>query len=278
MHNFQNKNVVITGGSTGIGFSIAREFASRGSRLFLLARDREKLTAARDKLLTEFGTVSVETFAIDVADKPAVLDCLTTIGREKGGIHALIANAGMIRCGRFEDQTDEDLTGTLSVNYLGVTNAIRAAWPFLARETGHIAIVSSVAGYLGIIGQSTYAPTKFALTGLAECLRMEARDRGIHVTIIYPPDTKTPQLDYERLHTLPESLALSKSASVMEPGVVARQLVDGMQKGRFEVFCNLESRIIRIIRVVWPALYFSIVDKIVKKSRNGSEADRREAA
>jgi 3-dehydrosphinganine reductase len=269
MSKFSQKNVVITGGSTGIGLALAKQFAAIGSNLFLIARRESDLKDAQALLKKDFGAKTVEIFPSDVSDSAAIRGVMQTIGTQHGGIDVLISNAGTLRCGRFVDQSDEDLTYTLQVNYLGSAFAIRAAWPFLEKSGGQIGIVSSVAGYAGLIGYGSYSPSKFALSGLAEVLRMEGADSGIKTTIIYPADTQTPQLEYERAHTLPETIALSQNASIFTPEQIASKLIKGMEKGQFDVYCNFESRLIRILRGIWPAMLFSSVDGIVKKSRKG---------
>jgi 3-dehydrosphinganine reductase len=269
MSNFSQKNVVITGGSTGIGLALAKQFAGLGSNLFLIARSEPALKEAQALLKKDFGAKTVEIYPADVSDANAMRATMQTIGTQFGGIHALISNAGTLRCGRFVDQSDEDLLVTLQVNYLGGANAIRAAWPFLAQSKGQIGIVSSVAGYVGLIGYGSYSPSKFALSGLAEVLRMEGADVGIKTTIIYPADTQTPQLEYERANTLPETIALSANASIFKPEDIADKLIKGMEKGQFEVYCNFESRLIRFLRGALPGVFYSSVDGIVKKSRKG---------
>src|SRR5207247_815822 len=107
----------------------------------------------------------------------------------------------------------------------------------------------------------------FAMTGLAECLRMEFNDYKIPVTVIYPPDTNTPMYEREQQLTLPECKALSASAKVVEPEVVAEKFVDGIMKGRFEIYCNGESKLVRVLRGMAPKVFFGQVDGIVRKSR-----------
>jgi 3-dehydrosphinganine reductase len=142
---------------------------------------------------------------------------------------------------------------------------LKAALPFLKKQEGaQIGIVSSVAGYVGFFGSSGYGPTKFALIGLSECLRMEL---DIPLTVIYPPDTQTPKLEKERLHNLPETKAISQKAKVMQAGQVAKALLRGMQKGKFQVYCNAESRLIHFLRGFWPGILFSQLDGIVQKAR-----------
>ncbi len=266
---FRRKNVVITGGSSGIGLEIAGRFAGLGAQVWLLARSTDRLNQAVQTLRTEYGgQISVFSIAVDVTDEAAVTGAMNEIGEKHGGIHTLINNAGTMICGRFEDNSPEELAKVMDVNYGGMVNALKAAWPYLIHSgDGHIGFVSSVAGYLGAIGYSGYAPSKFAVTGLAECLRMEAAEYGLGVTIVFPPDTDTPMLAFEHENTLPESRALSKNASVLQPAHVATRFVEGIIRNHFEVFCNIESRFIRLVKIVWPTLYFRIMDRIVEKDK-----------
>jgi 3-dehydrosphinganine reductase len=266
---FFQQNIVITGGSSGIGLFTAIEFARLDARIFLLARSEAKLVEAARRIRQQTqGDVSVNVFPCDVGSRPDVEKIIHKIGREHGGIHTLINNAGMVVSDLFERLTSEELEQVMRVNYWGAVYALKAAWPYLQKaRQGHIGFVASVAGYLGLIGYSAYAPSKFAMTGLAECLRREAADCGIGTTIVFPPDTDTPMLQYEREHTIPESRALSRHARVMRPEEVARQFVHGIQRGKFEVICNRESRMARVVRVLFPRIYFHIVDDIVAKDR-----------
>jgi 3-dehydrosphinganine reductase len=265
MNRFLHQNILITGGSTGIGLAIAREFAQLGGRLFILARGQDQLNAAAASLRKEFPHVQVKTYAVDIADRQRVAEVIREIGDGHGGIHTVVNNAGISGQGRLEDQNLDKLHKVMEVNYFGALHVIKAAWPYLKQaRAGHIGFVSSIAGYIGLIGFSTYAPTKFALSGLAECLRMEAKAEGIGVTIVYPPDTKTDLLERERKNALPETVALSKSASLLEPEEVAAAFVEGIRKNRFEVYCNRRSVWIRRFRILLPRVYFSVLDRIAK--------------
>lgn len=264
-NQYAGKNVIITGGSSGIGFAIAKEFALRGSRLFLVARDLDRLKASADSLRNDCQANAVEVFSADVTDEQRIGEVMKEIGQRFGGIHVLILNAGITVHGKFEDIELEDLKAVMEVNYFGAITCLKAALPFLKeQENAQIGVVSSVAGYVGLFGYSGYAPTKFALIGLSECLRMEL---DIPLTVIYPPDTQTPMLEKERQHNLPETKAISQKAKVMQAGQVARALLQGMQKGKFEVYCNAESRLIHFLRGFWPGILFRQLDGIVQKTR-----------
>ena len=263
---FRDKTVVITGGSSGIGLAVAHEMLKQGAKVFLIARDRNRLATAAEELNRQYAGAFIKTYQADVSDKEAVRNAMKAIG-DGYSIDVLINSAGIIRCGRFEDIGLDSLEEVCRTNYLGALNSTMAALPYLKASRGHIAFISSVAGYMGLIGHTAYAPTKFAVTGLAEALRMELKDYAIRVSVIFPPDADTPMLEYERSHTLPESLSLSQRAKLVSAGLVAEKLVKGMEKGRFEIFCNAESRLLRAGKILFPRLYFRYLDHIVSTDR-----------
>lgn len=263
---YAGKVVVITGGSSGIGFAMANEFAKQKSKLILIARDKEKLTASTEVLKSMHPDTSVEFFSADVSDKNQITSVINEIGNSYGRIDVLINCAGIITCGRFADQPVEDLEKSLFINYLGSLCTSKASWPWLKKAKGHLSFVSSVAGYIGLIGYSSYAPTKFALSGLAECLRMEGKADDIKISIIYPPDTDTPFLRYERAHTLPESIALSKNIKVMSAEKVAGIYMRGLQKNKFDIYCDFSSRMVRVFKNNLPGLFNYFANRIIERS------------
>jgi 3-dehydrosphinganine reductase len=264
---FKDHNVVVTGGSSGIGLETARQLGRLGAQLHLLARDPEKLQAARRVLVEELGSSApVSVHVVDVTDRPAVNAAIQTIG-DAGGLAALVCNAGMMRVGRFEDLAIEDFEAALRTNYLGALYPALAAWPYLkAFGQARLGFVSSVAGYAGIYGYAAYAPTKFAMAGLAECLRMEGLSSGIRVTVVFPPDTDTPLLEYERAHAPAETRAITGSARQLSASTVAKKFVAGMVRGEFEVYCNRESRLIRLFKTLLPGSYYRMLDRLAAKA------------
>ena len=273
---FKNKNVLITGGSSGIGLAVAKEFGKNGANLFLIARNSERLKSAKNDISTSIPQVGkIELFPIDVSVQKEVEQAVQTIIEKHGGVDILINNAGISFCGRVEDQSSEQHEKLLKINYLGTLYSLKAVYPHLKTKPGsHIGFVSSVAGYLGVFGFSAYAASKFAMTGLAESIRNEAKDYEIGVTVIYPPDTDTPMYHQDIDSKLPECIALSENAKLVQPEEVARKFLKGILKNKFEVFCNTESRLIRMLRFVLPRVYFRAVDGIIEKDRR----KRRKAA
>lgn len=260
--------MLITGASSGIGLALAHEYADRGYTLFLMARDHKKLETAISLLKEKYPLCTFYAFTVDVSRESELSKACAQIGILVKQIDLLICNAGVMLCGRFESNQPETTHKAFETNYWGMHYSVFYFLPLLrASSRARVAFVSSVAGYTGLFGYSHYAPSKFAIAGLAECLRMEFRDFGITVSVIYPPDTETPMLEYESKTTLPECRALSKGARSLPVDHVANKIVKDIEKGKFEIYFNFESRLIRFLKGVVPALYYKIVDRIVVFSR-----------
>jgi len=268
MNSPQDKVVVITGGSSGIGYSTAKKLLEKGAIVCLIARDEHNLKKAAESLRGNSPANSVQYYPCDVSNYDHLKIVVEKIVEVNKGIDWVINNAGIGETGRFESQPVEVMQKVMNINYWGPAYLTLLSLPYLKKSKGAaIAFVSSVAGYVGLFGYTHYVPSKFAITGLAECLRMEFKDYNIPVTVIYPPDTFTPMHEKEKLTTLPECTALSANAKVVTPEFVADKFVDGLIKGKFEIYCNGESKLIRILRGIAPGMLFSQVDGIVKKSR-----------
>ncbi len=227
---------VISGGSSGIGLACARWLASRDIPVLLLARDETRLRSASAGLKRAFPRADVRTLALDVTDEEAC-NALARDMRAGAEFPAwLVTSAGQARPGRFLDLTSAQHRQQMEVNYFGTLNLVRAFTPLMtARGGGRIAMVSSGAALMGVTGYSAYGASKFAVRGLAEVLRIELASHGISVTIAYPPDTDTPQLEEEALNRPPETQAVAAGGGLATPDQVAHDIMSAAQAGRFAV-------------------------------------------
>jgi len=233
----RNRHVLITGGSSGIGLALARQCTAAGARVSLIARDPSKLAAATAAVRAENPAApEVFTAPVDVANEAALVIAIRAAETAHGPVDVLITSAGIARPGYFAKQPTSVHEQTMAVNYFGTLYAIRAVAPSMrARRSGSVVIVSSGAGLVGLFGYTAYAPSKFALRGLAESLRGELKPDGVAVTIVYPPDTDTPQLAEENLTKPRETKALTAAAGLWTADAVARATLDGVRRGRFSV-------------------------------------------
>lgn len=172
----QNKIVVITGASSGIGAAAAELFRREGAVVVCLARRTVQ---------------GIECISTDVADETAVRAAVAHIIEEHGKIDVLVNNAGMGISGAVEDTAIADARALFDVNFFGALNVVKAALPAMRAEGGSIINVSSVAAELSIPFQSFYSAAKAALSALSDALRNEVAPFGVKVTCVLPGDVHT---------------------------------------------------------------------------------------
>lgn len=223
----------VTGGSSGIGLAVAQQLATQGHDVALFARDPDKLADARAHILALAPAVSVQCFAVDVADRGAITDAVGQAVTALGAPTYAVASAGIAVPGLFVDQPLELHDQHMAVNYFGALNFAHAVTaPMRAAGKGRIGLVSSAAAYFGIYGYSAYAPSKFALSGLAQVLHLELDAHGISVTAIHPSDTDTPQLEAEKRTKPPATLEITEDGGLWSPEAVADRLIQAMNAGQ----------------------------------------------
>ena len=153
----------------------------------------------------------------------------------------------------------------IEVNYLGAVYVTQAALPaMLERRAGHIVNVCSAAGFLGMFGYTAYGASKYALRGFSDTLRAELRPRGIDVSIVFPPDTDTPQLAYDKAARPPEiDIILGQKVSVKSPEFVARAILDGIAHRRYIITPGLDTTFFYWLSGVVGPLQYRIMDGLV---------------
>lgn len=195
--SFVGLHVCITGGSEGLGLALAACFIKESANVSLLARTLSKLQTAQKKLEEVARTLAspsrIAIQAADVCDASTLRSAMEFVQSDMGPIDMLICNAGVAHPGRFLDLDADVYRSQMEVNYLGCVKSVKEVAPgMVERGSGNIVLISSAAGVIGIAGYSAYAPTKWALRGFADCLRMEMQAYGVGVHIAYPPDMVTP--------------------------------------------------------------------------------------
>jgi NADP-dependent 3-hydroxy acid dehydrogenase YdfG len=209
--------LLITGASTGIGAVTARRAVERGWRVALGARSEDKLS----RLAEELGEDNALAQACDVTEwhdqEALVAATLERFGR----LDAVFANAGFGAKRGFLEETPEQWRSMVLTNVLGVAYSIRSALPhFKEQKRGHFVLTSSVAGRRALPG-SLYSSTKWAVTGMGEALRQEVADTPIKVTLIEPGMVDTPFFDNPVSGALePDDIARAVLYSLDEPAHV----------------------------------------------------------
>lgn len=256
--SFAGKRVFITGGSSGIGKALAGLLIDEGAHVCIAARGQARLDEALAELRPRLGDPAqrLTSVALDVGDREAVdragPEILAALG---GRVDLLINNAGITYPAAMLDTPPELFDSIMRVNYFGTVHVTRALLPsMIAAGGGQVAIVSSLAGMIGIYGYSAYSASKFALVGFAECLRQDLLGHGIGVSVAFPPDTDTPQLAEENRIKPAQTRAIAGNVEVLSPEFVARAILVGIRKRRHWIIPGLGSKLSCFMARRFPAL------------------------
>ena len=253
---FANKRVFITGGSSGIGRAIAGQLAAQGAHVCIAARGQ----AALDETLAELRSLAASPeqvlfgHALDVGEREAVYASVGSVLERLGGLDLLINNAGITHPAAFFDTPDEIFDAMMRVNYFGTVQVTRACLPALIESRGQIAIVSSLAGVIGIYGYSAYGASKYALRGFAESLRHDLMQHGIDVTVIFPPDTDTPQLEQENRIKPAETRVLAGNVKPLSAAFVARATLEGLRRRKVHVMPGFGTKLVIFLAQRFPGV------------------------
>ncbi len=179
---FQNKVIIITGASSGIGLASAKLFASYGARLSLAARSLDKLEA----LAKEIGTDNVLCVKTDVSVEADCRNLIEQTVSRFGRIDILVNNAGLSMRALFRDLDLSVVKSLMDVNFWGTVYCTKFALPYLLEAKGSVVGVISIAGYAGLPGRTGYSSSKYAIRGFLDTLRIEHLYDGLHVMVFAP--------------------------------------------------------------------------------------------
>jgi len=278
MTRLDGAHVLITGGSSGIGLATAARVLERGARVSLVARDSERLAQAEDSLEAGAGDPTrVCAEPADVTDRESFESALGLLIAQFGPVDVLVTSAGGARPGHFEELSPEVFSDQMALNYFGTLHPIQAVVPsMIERGRGHLMLVSSAAGIIGVFGYSAYAPAKFAVRGLAETLRAELKPHGIAVGCAYPSDVDTPGLEAEAA-TKPEATkTLSARVKVRSPQEVAKAIVAGIERDRLVVTSDVATAMLaRASGMLSPFVRHTIDRQVRRAHRSGGSGAER---
>lgn len=186
MARLQGKTVLITGGTTGIGFATAKLFIAEGARVALTGQDARRVAEAGEAL--GHGVISIRADAASARD---MADVATRLKSEFGGLDVVFVNAGIARLVAFADVTEAHIDEQLGVNLKGVIYTVQKMLPILRRPAS-IILTSSTVAEQGFPGMAVYAATKAAVRSLARTLSAELVGQGVRVNALSPGPIETP--------------------------------------------------------------------------------------
>ena len=259
--------VLITGGSSGIGLAIAQQLFAQGASIVILARNQQRLDTAREKIEQQRLNPAQKLGALsaDVTDEPALRQALTQLKAEYGLPDLIINCAGVARPGYAETLEPEIFRWTMDINYFGTVNVCQILLPdLIARGSGHIVNFSSLAGVIGVFGYTAYSGSKFAVRGYSEALRSEMKPKGILVSVVYPPDTDTPQLAWEDQFKPFETRVIAGSDHPLPADKVAADVIKAIRKDKINIIPGGEAKLLFFAATRLGGGIFPIMDMLVR--------------
>ncbi|MCP4451500.1 MAG: SDR family NAD(P)-dependent oxidoreductase, partial [Planctomycetes bacterium] len=256
------------GGSQGMGLAVARDVVRLGGSVCLVALDELQEAQKYTELLRVDEGQFIETILCDTTDRDAMEPLMAEYIECRGIPDYLFNFVGYAYAQYVENLKLDHFQQNMDVNYYGQLVPALIILPyFLERKRGgHISFTSSILGCFGIMGYATYAPTKHALVGLAEVLRNELKPHAIKVSILYPPDTRTPGFNKENETKPPECTLLSEKAKLLEPEAVSEAFIHGILTHRFQILPGKSKLYWRLFRYL-PGLLRLLMDWEYAKAR-----------
>ena len=248
---FENSNVLITGGASGIGKLMGRIALEKGaSCLIIWDINLSSIEKAKEEL-GKYGKVMG--YIADVSDNDAVISAYGKTVAECGNIDILINNAGIVTSNKtFDKQTAEEITRTININTIAPMLVARAVLPdMLRRNRGHICNITSAGGMLGNPKMSVYGASKWGAIGWSESMRIELQGSksNVHVTTVAPYYINTGMFDG----------VTSKVFPILEPEFVARKVVKAIEKNSIFAGIPFGFHFIRFWQGILPTKVFDVV-------------------
>jgi len=251
---FENKRIIITGASSGIGKEMAVQLSRQSARLTLAARSADKLAEVAH-LCQANGTQAIHV-PTDVSQEDQCRNLIQFSVNQFGGVDILVNNAGYTMWSKFEDMTQMDIGEKLfKVKFFGSVYCTYAALPFLKASKGQILTISSMTGKIGVPTRTYYAAANHALAGFFDSLRGEVHDDGINITVVYPGYIATP-IRQRAINSAGQSHGKSHidESSAMPVDICVRQILEATANKKRELFLTWKDRLGVWLKMVSPPL------------------------
>jgi short-subunit dehydrogenase len=250
-----NNCIWITGASTGIGKALALKLASKGLTVVASARSIKNLKKLKNESKSLKGSINI--YPIDISLRSQVVSTLNKIEKKFGNIGTVILNAAINEPINSQNFSSQKLENIMRINYIGTANVLdQIIKNFTKRKSGKIAVVASLAGYVGFPNSSAYSPTKAALINLCESLRSDLEQYNVVLQVINPGFVKTPMTDKNNFY-MPFLISSEKSAEYIYKGLLTN---------RFEIFYpKIFGYILKVLRFLPYFLLLPIIKSTLKK-------------
>lgn len=241
----------ITGASSGIGKALAERLLRDGYRVAVSARSADALAE-----LASSHTGKIGVYPLDVTDPAAVKQVFAAVESDMGPVDLAVFAAGSYTRDYAKDFDSARTRQMFELNVLGTASCLETVMPAMTgRRSGHIAVVASVSGYVGLPGAATYGATKAALNVMCEALYPELERSGVKITIINPGFVDTP---LTKKNDFPMPFLVSSEEA-------ADTIAKGLTKGKFEIIFPWKMAVaIRLLHALPHSLRFALTRKMLR--------------
>ncbi len=267
MSYFKNKTAIVTGSGMGIGRAIALELCKQGAHVVLNGRSEERLEKTRQAFLQEgYRVIAVR------ADVTQISECNELIQKTIeafGGIDILITNAGISMSEYFEKLDSKVFAQIIESNIHGSAFPVLSALPAIKISKGSIVFISSAAGLVGLPTASAYSAGKMALTALAQSLRIELSNTGVHIGIVHVGFTKNDD-DKRVLNAKGELIPVAHRPAYLQQTQeeVASAVLDLIRKRRFKSILSFVGKLNAFAIRYFPGIVLNIISHSQKRMGN----------
>jgi len=260
----KDARIIITGASSGIGRALACRMAAEGSRIGLVARNRQHLVEVA-RHITRLYPLSPKplVYPCDVSKMSSVSKLVLDFNRHHGGIDIVINNAGTGVYGDVEKTSIKDFNMIMAVNYYGAANCMLKALPVLKETGGLIVNITSVAAMYGVPYLGAYGASKAALVALSQSLRAELSESDVSIMIVFPGYTQTAFFDHEKK----VGSARRPRGPYMSPDKVAQAIVNAIIHGKEDLVLSIEGKALSFSQRFLPWLIDIGMARIAQKLR-----------
>jgi NAD(P)-dependent dehydrogenase (short-subunit alcohol dehydrogenase family) len=266
---------VITGAGSGMGRCLAQQLAAMGSSLAISDVNEKALAETAGLLSGAKGKVTQH--VVNVAQEAQVKAFAEEVAAQHGRATVVFNNAGVALLGNFEELSIEDIRWLMDINFWGVIYGMYYFMPLLKKEKrAHIVNTSSVFGLVGVVGQTAYCASKFAVRGFTESLRHELEGTNIFVTSVHPGGIKTRIAKNARPGARAESSLYEKSVSRFDRVAIttaedaAARILKGVEKYEPRVLIGGDCKAVDILQRLRPVGYWkSLAKKIQDPGKRG---------
>ena len=252
------KNVIITGGASGVGKELTKQMLKCGCNVAAIDINEENL----EKLKEELNSKRLKTYVVDMGNIESIKEFRENYKKDYSDVDIIINNAGIIQpFVRVESLDDKTINKVMNVNFFGPVNLIRFFMEDLTKDRSeqYIVNVSSMGGFFPFPGQTIYGASKAALKIFTEGLYAELEKTNVRVMIVLPGAMNTNITTNSNV-----KVDIGKEESnfkMLEPAIAAKQIIEGIEKNKFKLFLGSDSKFLRILYKINSKAAISYINK-----------------